>query len=294
MALGATGRMARGVPGVRWPRRLRTTIHRHSNSMRSEVADRSRQPLVHRADAMAPRLVGACVKGNRSHGSLLVVRARCGDGVVGAAHRASRRERRLADVLVEGKRTMTRYNESGQAGLAPVRSDTRRYELPMPIQRTHLQRFWQKVRVTPECWEWTAFRTPRGYGRFSVGIANYSAHRWLYEQLVGPIPDGLTLDHLCRNPSCVRPDHLEPVTGTENTLRGVSWSAQNKRKTHCPKGHPYDDTNTFAQSTGRAQGKLWRGCRQCERVRMAIWREANRESQRQYSAEYRRKKRSGK
>lgn len=103
-----------------------------------------------------------------------------------------------------------------------------------------LDRFWAKVQQTESCWLWTAARDHRGYGEFRVELPPArpaKAHRFAYETLVGPIPDGLELDHLCRNRACVNPDHLEPVTGRVNTLRGESPTAQNARKTHCVHGH---------------------------------------------------------
>lgn len=136
------------------------------------------------------------------------------------------------------------------------------------MRKSEADRFWEKVDKSDDCWEWTAYRL-NGYGRFGVGGARENggrivfAHRWAYEHLVGPIPDGMHLDHLCRNPPCVNPDHLEPVTPKENSLRGLSPWARNARKTHCPQGHPYDDENTiYGGYTGKE-----RRCRECNRLR---------------------------
>jgi len=99
------------------------------------------------------------------------------------------------------------------------------------------------------CWPWVGSINPYGYGQARVGsrAAGTSrmvgAHRAMYEVAVGPIPDGLQLDHLCRVRHCVNPLHLEPVTKYVNGIRGESFSAINARKTHCPRGHPYDSRN---------------------------------------------------
>jgi HNH endonuclease len=86
------------------------------------------------------------------------------------------------------------------------------------------------------CWIWTGgTKSQMGYGAFGVTHGNVvSAHRWAYEQFRGPIPAGLDLDHLCRNPICVHPWHLEPVTRAENLGRGRNHF---REKTHCPQGH---------------------------------------------------------
>lgn len=117
-------------------------------------------------------------------------------------------------------------------------------------------RFWPKVDASGDCWLWTASRFPDGYGSFSVNGRARGAHRVAYELLVGPIPSGLTLDHLCRNPSCVNPTHLEPVTDRENVRRGHGPTAVNARKTHCIHGHLLDEQNTYIYPAGRC-------CRRC-------------------------------
>ena len=81
-------------------------------------------------------------------------------------------------------------------------------------------RFWSQVNKAGDCWEWTG-SLRRGYGRFKTGRTSVTAHRFSYEHMVGPIPEGLELDHLCRNTACVRPDHLEPVTRLVNVRRSL-------------------------------------------------------------------------
>ncbi len=122
------------------------------------------------------------------------------------------------------------------------------------------RRFWKKVVELPNgCWQWTAAKHDAGYGRFRFAGKMVYAHRWAYETLVGPIPEGLQIDHLCRNPPCVNPSHLEPVTNRENTMRGLT------PKTHCPQGHPYSGDNLGITKDKYAyQGKR-RFCRQCSR-----------------------------
>lgn len=88
------------------------------------------------------------------------------------------------------------------------------------------------------CWEWVGRPATNGYARLHINGRHHYAHRFVYETAIGPIPEGRTLDHLCRNKMCVRPDHLEPVTDTENVLRGNGLGARNSRKTQCALGHP--------------------------------------------------------
>ena len=86
-------------------------------------------------------------------------------------------------------------------------------------KRSSVVRFWEKVAVGATCWLWFAARQKKGYGLFRDGKM-VQAHRWAYERYVGAIPRHLVIDHLCRQPACVRPDHLEIVTNAENLQRG--------------------------------------------------------------------------
>lgn len=138
------------------------------------------------------------------------------------------------------------------------------YDLPFSLLPL---RFWRKVHVAQNgCWEWIGAQTNRGYGTAWVPNHNpqrASVHRLTYEIFVGPIPDSLELDHLCRNKACANPLHVEAVTHQVNCLRGdmSGWKA-----THCPAGHEYAGDNLYIRPDNGG-----RDCKCCKRERNRRW-----------------------
>jgi hypothetical protein len=130
-----------------------------------------------------------------------------------------------------------------------------------------LERFWRRVSVgkPDECWLWLGQYNNVRYGRFDIYLKggrgkHILAHRFAYEDVIGPIPRTLVIDHMCNNRGCVNPAHLRVTTQRENILRGTSGSAINAAKTHCPAGHPYSGSNLSIRKRGRA-------CKACARHR---------------------------
>lgn len=107
------------------------------------------------------------------------------------------------------------------------------------------------MQLSTPCIPWHLYIDPLGYGRKKVDGRTRSAHVVAWEAVNGPVPDGLELDHLCGNRSCVNVEHLQPVTHAVNMGRGAT-----AKRTHCPKGHPYNDQNTYRRRGGRT-------CRPC-------------------------------
>lgn len=139
-------------------------------------------------------------------------------------------------------------------------------------------KFRQRIVMIGDCWAWCGVVNGHsGYGQVNWrGYTAHKVHRATYELLVGPIPDGLTIDHLCFNRMCCNPAHLEPVTNRENILRGNNLCAKNARKSACPKGHNYEQYG-FTNKRGS------RSCRICTRQQGNEWSRRNRQASRSAS-----------
>ena len=122
--------------------------------------------------------------------------------------------------------------------------------------------------IGPDCWGWRGGFNRYGYAQISLN-GTVLVHRFLYENLIGPIPKDKQLDHLCRNRGCINPSHLEIVSLKENVLRGEGISAQNARKTHCSRGHEFTEANTINRPSGA------RTCRECNAMHTQRWRARN-------------------
>lgn len=134
------------------------------------------------------------------------------------------------------------------------------------MNERELSRFEAKFSVDASgCWLWNGAKNNDGYGRFHAEGGRrakmWMAHRIAYTHWVGDIADNLQLDHLCRNPSCVNPKHLEPVTLIQNVQRG-KLGVLKTPTTHCANGHAYDDENSYYSTQDRWQR---RQCRTCKR-----------------------------
>ena len=127
------------------------------------------------------------------------------------------------------------------------------------------ENIWKFILPEPNsgCWLWIGAQQYSGYGIWSFRGRDRLSHRFVYEWLRGPIPKGLTLDHLCRVTSCVNPSHLEPVTMKVNILRGNGWAGRQARQTECKRGHPLSGENLYMVGT-------MRNCRSCRIVARRI------------------------
>ena|SRR6266850_7225626 len=128
-------------------------------------------------------------------------------------------------------------------------------------------RLLSRIKEVRSCWVWQGALNKEGYARIRVPgfISKWAIHRASYEVFVGPIPDGLTIDHLCRNPPCINPEHLEPVSMEVNIRRGFGIGMVNQAKTTCHNGHPYVEGSYILEQLG--DGKTGRRCVICRRKR---------------------------
>lgn len=142
------------------------------------------------------------------------------------------------------------------------RARTTRMERAAMYDHTTLpQRIWRNITVDESgCWVWEAHLQSAGYAQVMIDGQRFLLHRLTYTMFVGPIPDGLQIDHLCRVRRCVNPEHLDPVTPTENTMRGESPHAKNAAKKSCLRGHPLTGENLYLTPNGA------RRCRTCRRL----------------------------
>lgn len=144
------------------------------------------------------------------------------------------------------------YSRLWRSGTMPAHNEER------------IERIWRSIEYTDTCWLWKLSRNPLGYGKIKFENRSQPAHRVVYELAVGPIPDGLELDHLCRVRHCVNPAHLEPVTPLENMRRSLNPNMRAHLADTCVQGHPVSDENTYRNPRN--------GKKQC-RICLRAWRE---------------------
>jgi hypothetical protein len=145
------------------------------------------------------------------------------------------------------------------------------------VMENHVPRFWSKVEKTDGCWIWRGATSGRGYGAFYLARGNkILAHRAAYQMVIGPVPDGADLDHLCRNKMCVNPAHLEAVSHAENVRRGAVPNRE-----FCRRGlHRITADNIYPGTKG--------SCYQCRRD----WVAANREHLRAWERDWRQRRKT--
>lgn len=150
----------------------------------------------------------------------------------------------------------------------PVPTNSEKYEIAAANPRA-LARVLSHVEYDNDCWIWTGATNDRGYAVMTSNKQSVYAHRLTHWIVVGPVPEGHVLDHLCRRPACVNPLHTEAVTSAENTRRGEG----NGSRSSCPSGHPYDTANTRYNIDKRGYSR--RMCIACQNMRNAARRAMN-------------------
>ena len=133
-----------------------------------------------------------------------------------------------------------------------------------PEPRPLSVRFWEKVNKTENCWEWVGAKSVDGYGRMTIDDKGINAHRIAYEWLVGEIPKGLVIDHLCRVRCCVNPAHMRITTHLENIRAGEAPTIQIWKSSKCKRGHDLTGHNAIVRKDG------WRRCRTCTNVNYMV------------------------
>jgi len=186
----------------------------------------------------------------------------CGCGRPAPIAKMTRKER--GQVRGEPIRFISGHNAAVRVATEETRRKLSAAKLgkQLPLKISPEERFWSKVDQgdANACWIYKGKINNKGYGMFTVRGKHVLAHRFSYALTKGPIPEGLSLDHLCKTTRCVNPGHLEAVTQRVNVYRGNGFSSSNKSKTHCPRGHAYTPENTIIREPDG-----WRQCRECTR-----------------------------